>query len=225
MARRTYAQFCPAARLLDLVGERWTLLVLRELLAGPMRWKDLDDALTGIGPTLLSQRLRDLEAAGYVRRIDLPPPAARTVYELSQSGRDLEPVLMGLGRAGVPLLDEPTDEQPLLERVLRFGVKSMLVTEALDDREVSIALDLDEIQVTLTVGPRLDADGRFVRFHERIAVTDGATSDADVLVRGSMAIVLWRRQGALTTEQALAELEVTGDPNSIGYALDILGVS
>ena len=225
MARRTYAQFCPAARLLDLVGERWTLLVLRELLAGPMRWKDLDDALTGIGPTLLSQRLRDLEAAGYVRRIDLPPPAARTVYELSQSGRDLEPVLMGLGRAGVPLLDEPTDEQPLLERVLRFGVKSMLVTEALDDREVSIALDLDEIQVTLTVGPRLDADGRFVRCHERIAVTDGATSDADVLVRGSMAIVLWHRQGALTTEQALAELEVTGDPNSTGYALDILGVS
>ncbi len=200
MARRTYAQFCPAARLLDLVGERWTLLVLRELLAGPMRWKDLDDALTGIGPTLLSQRLRDLEAAGYVRRIDLPPPAARTVYELTPTGRGLEPVLMALGRAGVPLLDQPTDEQPLLEHVLRFGVKSMLVTEALDDRELSIALDLDEIQVSLVVGPRRDADGRLVRFHERIEVTDGATDDADVVVRGSMVIVLWRHQGALTRE-------------------------
>lgn len=225
MARRTYAQFCPAARLLDLVGERWTLLVLRELLAGPMRWKDLDDALPGIGPTLLSQRLRDLESAGYVRRIDLPPPAARTVYELTQSGRGLEPVLMALGRAGVPLLDEPSDEQPLLERVLRFGVKSMAVTEALDDRELVLALDLDEIQVTLSVGPRRDDAGRFVRFHERIQVTDGAVDDADVRITGSMAIILWRHQGALTSEQALAELGVTGQTGDVDYALDVFGLA
>ncbi|MEM8903887.1 MAG: helix-turn-helix domain-containing protein [Actinomycetota bacterium] len=225
MARRTYAQFCPAARLLDLVGERWTLLVLRELLVGPMRWKDLDDALPGIGPTLLSQRLRDLEAAGYVRRIDLPPPAARTVYELSGSGRDLEPVLMALGRAGVPLLDEPTDDQPLLERVLRFGVKSMLVTEALDDRELTVALDLDELQVTLAIGPRRDDDGRFVRFHERIEVTDGADPDADVRLTGSMVVVVWRHQRALSAEQALAELSVTGEPDAVGHALDVLGLA
>lgn len=225
MARRSYAQFCPAARLLDLVGERWTLLVLRELLAGPMRWKDLDDALAGIGPTLLSQRLRDLEAVGYVRRIELPPPAARTVYELSQSGRDLEPVLMALGRAGVPLLDEPTDEQPLLERVLRFGVKSMAVTEALDDRELVLALDLEEIQVTLAVGPRRAADGSFAPFHERLRVSDGVAADAAVTITGSMAIVLWRRQGALSREQALAELGVTGEPDAVEYALEILGIS
>ncbi|MEO1061273.1 MAG: helix-turn-helix domain-containing protein [Actinomycetota bacterium] len=224
MARRTYAQFCPAARLLDLVGERWTLLVLRELLAGPMRWKDLDDALPGIGPTLLSQRLRDLEAAGYVRRIDLPPPAARTVYELSRTGRDLEPVLMALGRAGVPLLDEPTDDQPLLDRVLRFGVKSMAITEALDERELVLALDLDELQVTLTIGPRRDDDGRFVRFHERMQVADGAVDDAEVRLTGSLAIVVWCHQGALTRDQALAELGVTGAPDAVEYALDVLGL-
>ena len=102
-----------------MLGERWTLLIVRELLTGPMRWSDLDEALPGLGPTLLSQRLRDLEHAGYVGRRELPPPAARNVYELTELGRQAEPVLMAIGRLGVRYLDEPTEEQPFLERIAR----------------------------------------------------------------------------------------------------------
>lgn len=225
MGRRSYAQFCPAARLLDLVGERWTLLVVRELLPGPMRWSDLDEALPGVGPTLLSQRLRDLEAAGYVARRELPPPAARTVYELTPLGHDLEPLLLALGRSGVRLLDEPTEEQPLLPRILRFGVKSMLSMEALDDRELTVALDLDDLRCAVRVGPRRDDDGRLVPFHERVVVDDGVLDGADVVVSGSMVTVLWRHQGHLDAQQALDQLDVRGDDDDVAYALELLALS
>src|SRR2546421_5058094 len=92
-ARRSYEQFCPLARALDVLGERWTLLVVRELLLGPRRFSDLRAHLPGIAPALLTQRLRDLEAAGLVRRAELPPPAARTVYELTERGRGLDAVV------------------------------------------------------------------------------------------------------------------------------------
>lgn len=225
VGRRSYAQFCPAARLLDLVGERWTLLIVRELLAGPLRWSDLDEALPGLGPTLLSQRLRDLEAAGYVARRDLPPPAARTVYELTPLGHDLEPLLLALGRSGVRLLDEPTEEQPLLPRILQLGVKSMLSMEALDERELTVALDLDELSCAVHVGPRRDDAGQLVPFHERVQVSDDIIDGADVVVSGSMVSVLWRHQGHLTAEQAVAQLDVRGGEDDVAHALELLALS
>ena len=85
MTARSYGQYCPVARTLELVGERWTLLLVRELLLGPMRFTDLHGALAGIPRNLLAERLRDLEAHGVLARRELPPPAARTVYELTLS--------------------------------------------------------------------------------------------------------------------------------------------
>lgn len=104
MAKRSYDQYCAAARALDVVGDRWTLLMIRELLLGPKRYTDLLEALPGIGTNLLAERLRTLSAAGVVRRRDLPPPAASTVYELTDRGRALEPVVVGLARWGLELL-------------------------------------------------------------------------------------------------------------------------
>jgi len=98
--RRTYGDPCGIARALDLVGERWALLVVRELLLGPKRFTDLRAGLPHLGPDVLSQRLRDLEQAGVVRRATLPPPAASRVYELTEWGAQLEPVVLGLGRWG-----------------------------------------------------------------------------------------------------------------------------
>jgi DNA-binding HxlR family transcriptional regulator len=100
VARRTYGDRCGIARALDIVGERWALLVVRELLLGPKRFTDLRAGLPNIGPDVLSQRLRDLEANGIVERATLPPPAASQVYGLTEWGRDLEPVVLGLGRWG-----------------------------------------------------------------------------------------------------------------------------
>ncbi len=102
---RSYGDRCGIARALDVVGERWALLVVRELVLGPKRFSDLRAGLPGVGPDVLAQRLRELETAGLLRRTRLPPPAAARVYELTSRGRELEPVLLALGRwgSGVPM--------------------------------------------------------------------------------------------------------------------------
>ncbi|MBW2234329.1 MAG: transcriptional regulator [Deltaproteobacteria bacterium] len=100
MGRRSYRQTCYAAQALDRVGERWTLLVVRELLTGPRRFKDLQDALPGMGPNLLSARLQQLESDGLVERTQLPPPAGAAAWALTEFGHELEPVLLGLVRFG-----------------------------------------------------------------------------------------------------------------------------
>ncbi len=100
MSRRSYRQTCYAALALDRVGERWTLLVVRELLTGPRRFKDLQEALPGMGPNLLSARLQQLESDGLVERTQLPPPAGAAAWALTELGHELEPVLLGLVRFG-----------------------------------------------------------------------------------------------------------------------------
>ena len=100
MARRSYRQTCYAALALDRVGERWTLLLVRELLTGPRRFKDLQEALPGMGPNLLSARLQQLGADGLAERIQLPAPAGAAAWALTERGRELEPVLLGLVRFG-----------------------------------------------------------------------------------------------------------------------------
>ena len=107
---RSYADACGIARALDVVGERWALLVVRELLLGPQRFSDLRQALPGASSNLVADRLRELEARGVVQRRTLPPPAASRVYELTEWGTELEPIVLALGGWGlrVPLPDTPT---------------------------------------------------------------------------------------------------------------------
>lgn len=104
---RSYNQYCPLARTLDVLGERWTLLIVRELLSGPKRFKDLKDALIGVGTNLLSNRLKEMERNGLVARGKLPPPGVAAVYELTEHGRKLDETLLALIRWGTPLLAEP----------------------------------------------------------------------------------------------------------------------
>lgn len=104
---KDYDQYCPIAASLGVLGERWTLLVVRELLRGPKRYTDLVDHLPGIGTNILAARLKELEAAGIVEKRKLPPPAASTVYELTASGRGLRPVLHELARFGARMMGPP----------------------------------------------------------------------------------------------------------------------
>ncbi|GHE01123.1 winged helix-turn-helix transcriptional regulator [Streptomyces alanosinicus] len=110
-SRRSYDQYCSAARALDLVGDRWTLLIVRELLAGPRRYTDLHADLPGVSTDVLASRLKDMEQGGLTTRRRLPPPGAAYVYELTGRGRELLPVLQALGRWGESELGErrPTD--------------------------------------------------------------------------------------------------------------------
>jgi DNA-binding HxlR family transcriptional regulator len=125
---------CGIARALDVVGERWALLVVRELILGPKRFTDLRRGLPHIGPDMLSQRLRELEAAGVVRRRTLAPPAGSRVYELTDRGRELEPVLHALGRWG--------SAAPLPAGNPRLGVDStMIALKTLFDASAAGNLD------------------------------------------------------------------------------------
>jgi len=111
MPARSYGHYCPVAKTLELVGERWTLLIVRELLVGPQRFTDLHDTLAGIPRNLLSERLRDLEANGILARAELPPPAARSVYELTDAGRALLPVIGALAQWGLTHLPPPEPDE------------------------------------------------------------------------------------------------------------------
>jgi DNA-binding HxlR family transcriptional regulator len=153
-SKRTYGDRCGIARALDLVGERWALLVVRELLLGPKRFTDLRAGLPNLGPDVLSQRLRDLERIGVLRRAKLPPPAGSQVYELTEWGRELEPVVLGLGAWGSRAPFPPGDA--------RLGVDSaVLALKTLFDPAAAGTID-EELEL------RLGED----RFRARIA--DGA---------------------------------------------------
>ena len=110
-----YDQYCPMAHALSLVGERWSLLIVRDLLRGPKRYTDLSQGLPGIGTNILASRLKELEGAGIVEKKRLPPPFASTVYELTDFGRGLEEPLYALARWGARSLGPPSPDEELYE--------------------------------------------------------------------------------------------------------------
>jgi DNA-binding HxlR family transcriptional regulator len=110
---KRYDQYCPVAHALERVGERWSLLVVRELLKGPRRYTDLAAALPGIGTNVLAARLKDLEAAGVVAKRRLPPPTPAQVYELTAYGLALKPVVHELARWGLQSMPAPADDDEL----------------------------------------------------------------------------------------------------------------
>ncbi|WP_221351158.1 winged helix-turn-helix transcriptional regulator [Streptomyces beigongshangae] len=148
--RRSYDQYCSAARALDAVGDRWTLLIVRELLAGPRRYTDLHADLPGVSTDVLASRLKDMERDGLVTRRRLPPPGAAHVYELTDRGRALLPVLQALGEWGAPLLAErrPTDAV----RAHWFALPLLRSLAGLGDGVVQVHLDEGTFHVRLGTG-------------------------------------------------------------------------
>ena len=123
---KRYDAYCPVAHALGLVGERWALLVVLELMHGPKRYTDLVDRLPGIGTNILAARLRDLEAGGVVTRRKLPPPAASRVYELTEYGRALRPAIRELALWGARSLGPPTDRDELFPGWLANALDTVL---------------------------------------------------------------------------------------------------
>ena len=135
MANRSYDQYCPIAVALDMLGDRWTLLILRELTMGERRFTDLRVKLPGIAPNLLADRLRDLLEQGLVEQRELPPPAARSVYAATPAGRDAIPVLRSLARFGASRLGVlPEDAQLSARRAVYSLVAPFHVPEAAGER-------------------------------------------------------------------------------------------
>src|SRR4051794_2421540 len=141
--KRTYGDGCGIAHALDLVGERWALLVVRELLLGPKRFTDLRDGLPNASPNVLSQRLRELEQAAIIQRRKLPPPAGSWVYELPDWGHDLKPVALALGTWALRSPSFPPDAAVGTDSVI-LALGTFFDGEAAEDLDARYELRLGE---------------------------------------------------------------------------------
>jgi DNA-binding HxlR family transcriptional regulator len=148
--KRTYGEACRFAHALDLVGERWSLLVVRELLLGPKRFTDLRAGLRHASPNILTERLRDLEQSAVVRKRKLPPPAASTVYELTEWGRELEPIVTKLGAWGArsPI---PPDTQEIGPDSIVLAFASLFDAEVAGDLEATYGLRVGEESFSVAI--------------------------------------------------------------------------
>lgn len=195
--KRTYGDPCGVARGLDVIGERWALLVVRDLLLGPKRFTDLRAGMPNLSPDVLSQRLRELERAGVVRRATLPPPAASQVYELTDWGRGLEPVLLGLGRWGSQAPFPPGDATLKVDSLI-------LALKTLYDPGRADGLAGSSFELRLGE-QRFEARPN----HGRLDVTRGAANNPDATIAtdpGTLEQILWHER-SLATEH----LTITGD--------------
>ena len=146
--RRSYDQYCSAARALDAVGDRWTLLIVRELLAGPRRYTDLHADLPGVSTDVLASRLKDMERDGAGRRAaGCPPPAAAYVYELTARGRELLPVLQALGEWGAPALGERAAHRRGARALVRPAAAAGAGAARAGEGVVEVRLDEGEFHV------------------------------------------------------------------------------
>jgi DNA-binding HxlR family transcriptional regulator len=190
---RTYGDPCGIARALDLVGERWALLVVRELLLGPKRFTDLRAGLPGASPNVLSQRLRELEDAAVVARRKLAPPAAAWVYELTRRGRELEPLLLELGRWGGrgPSRPGARPAGPLGTDALMVALKATFDARAARGLRATCELRLGEDRFRLAVsGARLELRRGGADDADAIVTTDAATLRSLVFRRRTLAAAL-----------------------------------
>ena len=184
MTSRTYDQFCGIARALDLVGERWALLVVRDLILGPKRFTDLRRGLEGIGTNVLAARLKELERAGVIQRRTLPPPAASTVYELTDYGRAVEGPLLALGRWGALSMGTRQPGQTLRSEWLAVALKAFFRPEAAADLQAVVELRFD--------------DGTFVARVDRgsLVVEPGSPNGADLVLRTEVETLIGFLAGA-----------------------------
>ena len=198
MAKR-YAQYCPVAHALELVGERWALLVVRELLHGPKRYTDLADGLPGIGTNILAGRLRDLEEAGIIRKRRLPPPAAANVYELTPYGEELREPLYALGRWGARSLGPPRPDDSLAPGWLVNAVRATCTTGCLPGKVFELRVDDDVVTA---------------RFEDNeLVVEPGSSGAADTVIETDAATLFSLAAGQVSTRDAVKAkmLDITGD--------------
>jgi DNA-binding HxlR family transcriptional regulator len=191
---RSYGQYCAVAKALDVVGDRWTLLIVRELLlAGPRRYTDLRNALPGVATNLLAQRLRELEHAGLVRAEAAAPPVASTLYSLTDRGAALEPVVRALGRWGAPMMAEgPSAGDEFRSHWLSFAVSEFLVDREPEGPPVAIELRPGGEPVTIQASA-----GSVQALH-------GAAERPDLILSATPHVLLGVLAGALDLSQARA---------------------
>ncbi len=200
-AMRSYGQYCSVAKALDVVGDRWTLLIIRELiLQGPCRYTDLRGALPGIATNMLAERLRELEAAGLVRREDPAPPVATALFHLTDAGAELEPVLNALGAWGIRYMAQPAQDDEFRSHWFAFPASLFLRDREPDGPPIAIELRTTGRPAVVEVS------GGTVR--TRL----GTTPSPDLVLSGTPNLILGLLSAHLTPDAARAAgLEIEGD--------------
>lgn len=215
MSNRSYNQLCGLAYALDIVGERWTILIIRELIPGPRRFKDLVDGLPGISTNLLTARLKHLEQQGVIRRHTLPPPAGSMVYALTAVGRALEKTLLELGKWGSQFVPPSLANG----KVLHLGSyaltpKTFFRPELAQGVNETYALHIDgEVQQVQI------ADGE-------ICVQQGEPQKADAVFATEMPVYLGLLTGQINPDEAIAAglVRVEGDPTALQRFVRLCGL-
>ena len=215
MATKSYNQYCAVARALDVVGERWTLLIVRELLMGPKRFGHLVENLPGIGTNLLTARLKGLEESGVIEHGRLPPPSGVAVYQLTPLGRELEPVIRSLYRWGSLTMDGPRPGDRFRSGwamlAMQYAFRPHLAEGLRETYEYRIGDDvfharIDHGTITMRQSPAEAPD--------LIIETDAETFEAIAMQR-------------LTLKEAIADerVEVLGDPGLMERSAELFGLS
>jgi DNA-binding HxlR family transcriptional regulator len=201
MSTRVYGQYCGFSRALEVVGERWALLIVRDLLVSPKRFTDLHRGLAGIPTNVLTARLKELEQGGVVRRRLLPRPAGSIIYELTEYGAELEDTVVHLGRWGAKSLGDPRCEEIITADSLVMAMRSTFRPDAARKTRASYEFRFGDIVINLRV------DGK------RLEVAHGPLPGADLIVETGPAIKALMT-GEMTPEEAIGNgsVHLTGDP-------------
>jgi DNA-binding HxlR family transcriptional regulator len=215
MTSRSYNQYCGLAYALDKVGERWTILIIRELIAGPRRYKDLIEGLPGISTNLLATRLKSLEEDGLLQRRVLPPPAGSTVYELTPLGLGLEEAFIELGKWGSQFVPPSAGEAALLNvGSYALTLKTFFRPELAQEVEETYELHIDDevMQVWINKG--------------EIEVVQGTAVNPDAVFQTDIATYLGLLQRQIQPDEAISQglIQIEGDPEALNRFLDLCGL-
>ncbi|HEX2833870.1 MAG TPA: winged helix-turn-helix transcriptional regulator [Thermoanaerobaculia bacterium] len=211
--QKTYDQYCAVAKALDLVGERWTLLLVRELTSGAKRYSDLLGGTPGIATDVLAARLRKLEESGVIARRTLPPPAASVVYELTESGRALTPVLRELAKWGLQFLGKRKGEAFHIDWLAHW---------------LHVMFRSDRAQnTTLVLQFESGGEAMHARIENGAMETHAGPADvADVIIAGDMSTLAQAAHDRAASDEALARgrMRVTGKKQDVKKVLEVLGL-
>jgi DNA-binding HxlR family transcriptional regulator/putative sterol carrier protein len=202
--KRTYGDACGIARALDTVGERWALMVVRELLLGPKRFTDIREGLPGLSADVLAQRLRELEQSGVIRRRALPPPAASQVYELTPAGLALEPVIIALGRWGGANAAPPAEDMGMSLDAHILSFRTLFDPDLAAGFRTSVQLRLGEHCFRAKVGGR------------RLEIERGEAAAPDVTIDTDPRTLIDVAHGRLALADALGagDMRIEGDEDA-----------
>ena len=213
---KSYNQYCGLAYALDIIGERWTLLIIRELIAGPRRFTDLMAGLPGISTNLLSERLKRLEQQGILSRHTLPPPAGSTVYELTSLGQALEKTLLELGKWGSQFVPQSAEGATLLNvGSYALTLRTFFRPEQAQgvNETYELRIDHEVLQVQIKEG--------------EIHVHQGETRTADAIFQTDMPTYLGLLQRQIQPDEAVSKglIRIEGDPGALSRFLNVCGLA